>query len=107
MFSLHRNNVSGSAATVQLALNNDHRENMEMIRNQHDLERQKESNRNAQRNKELDIEFENQKERNRRELIRTQGQVNIDTIKAQGEVSKEMKKLENERARDQDAIILI
>lgn len=36
---LHRNNVSGSAATVQRALDNDHRENMEMIRNKHDSDR--------------------------------------------------------------------
>lgn len=94
---LHRNNVSGSAATVQRALDNDHRENMEMIRNKHDYDRQREGNRHSERNKELDIEFEDHKEKNRRDLIKTQGQVNIDTIIVQGEVNEKMKILENER----------
>ena len=103
MMQLHRNDVSGSAATVQLSLNNDHRENMEMIRDQYELDRQKESNRNMQKNKELDIEFEDHKEKNKRDLIKTQGQVNIDTIRAQGEVNEKMKVLENQRKRDEDA----
>ena len=99
---LHRNNVSGSAATVQRALDNDHRENMEMIRNKNDYDRQREGNRHSERNKELDIEFEDHKEKNRRDLIKTQGQVNIDTIKVQGEVNEKIKILENERKKDQD-----
>lgn len=59
-----------------------------MIRNKHDYDRQRENNRHTELNKEIDTEFEDHKEKNRRDLIKTQGQVNIDIIRAQGEVKK-------------------
>ena len=41
MYDLHRNNVSGSAATVQLSIKCDHEENIAMINNKHDQEMRK------------------------------------------------------------------
>lgn len=56
--NIHRNNVSGSAATVQLALNNDHDESMKIIDEQAALARLQENNQYNLKNKKLDIDFE-------------------------------------------------
>ena len=37
-YDLHRNNVRGSAETVQLSIRCDHEENMNMINSRHDEE---------------------------------------------------------------------
>lgn len=42
--NIHRNNVSGDGSTVRTALNNDHYENMEIIKEQARLKRLKEDN---------------------------------------------------------------
>ena len=71
MNNLHRNNVSGSKEIVQESLRYDHEENLDMIRNEYDLNCIKERNKDQQIRRDQDRQFEAQKEKDKRELIST------------------------------------
>ena len=101
--NLHRNDVSGSKETVQMSLRYDHEENQDMIRNEYELNRFKESNKDQQIRRDQDRQFEAQKEKDRRELISTQGQIEIKKIGAQADADEKRMKLENARQKDKEA----
>lgn len=100
--NIHRNNVSGSAATVQLALNNDHDESMKIIDEQAALARLQENNQYNLKNKKLDIDFEAQKAKNQRDLIETQGRVDVNRINAESNAEQARLQLQNQRQKDNE-----
>ena len=71
--NIHRNNVTGDGYTVRTALNNEHSENMEMIKEQAALKRLQENNEYNLKSKKLDIDSQAQKSKDQRDLIKTQG----------------------------------
>lgn len=91
-YGLHRNNVYGSAETVQKSLYYDHLENEQMIRNKYELERQKQADKDYLERKKLDADIERKlietkgyeerqnldcKARNERELAKTKAELEI------------------------------
>lgn len=81
--------------TVQQSLRYDHEENLDIIRNEYDLNHFKESNKDQQIRRDQDRQFEAQKEKDKRELISTQGQLEIKKIGAQADADEKRMKLEN------------
>lgn len=71
--NIHRNNVTVDGYTVRTALNNEHSENMEMIKEQAALKRLQENNEYNLKSKKLDIDSQAQKSKDQRDLIKTQG----------------------------------
>ena len=71
-----------------MSLRFDHEENRDMIRNEYELNQFKESNKDQQIRRDQDRQFEAQKEKDRRELISTQGQIEIKKIGAQADADK-------------------
>ena len=58
------------------------------------------NNNDAYRRKELEMRFENQNESNKRAMIDTQTRAAIDTMRAKADVEAQIKRVENERNRD-------
>lgn len=100
--NIHRNNVSGSAATVQLALNNDHDESMKIIEEQARLKSLEEEDNYRLKNKQLDIDFEAQKSKNQRELIDTEARAAERRINAESNAEQRRLELQNQRQKDNE-----
>ena len=103
MNNLHRNNVSGSDETVKYSCRLDHEENQDIIRNEYDLNRLKERNKDVQIRRDQDRQFEAQKEKDRRELISTQGNLEIKKINAETDAEEKRMRLQNARQNDKEA----
>ena len=85
-----------------LCLRYDHLDNCEMIRNEYELNRLKENFKSEQIRRELDIKFENHGQRNKRELLGTEGKIKIDKIFAQANAEEKRMILENRRENNND-----
>jgi len=59
-----------------------------------------ENNREEEKRKKLEIEFEDHKERNRRDLIIAQGKVTIDNMRAKEEIDEKLKKLDRQKDKE-------
>jgi len=91
IYGLHRCNVYGSPATVNICLKNDHEENMRLIGNDFMIERQKEKNRHIELEKER-IELDSYNLKDRIELC------HVETCKMRDK--RELKNLESCKRND-------
>ena len=87
-------------------IRNVHDENMRDLDNTYQLDRLKENNRQEIARREEERRSEDQKERNRRAMIDTETKAAIDRMRAQGDVDEKIKRVENERNRDNNNFAL-
>ena len=101
MYDLHRNNVSESAATVQLSIKCDHEENIAMINNKHDQEMRKiEIDGEIKKNKAISqnrIEEEKNRTDNEAKLLKTKGDIEKEMLKTKGEIDYKLGQLDYQK----------
>ena len=113
--NIHKSNVTGCNQTVQKYIHNETFEEFRNIENKFILERLKENDnyeskflmencRNIERNKQLDLEFEDYKGRNKRDLIFTKERVKLDNIKGKEEINKKSRKIYNQKQKDNETL---
>ena len=100
--NLHRNNVEGSAYTVQKSLSYDHDENIKIIDEQAALERLRENNEYNLRDKKMNIDYEDIRAKNQREYMYTQARINIDKMDAESNAEVRRLQLNNQRNKDSE-----
>lgn len=124
MADKQRLNVYGSTELCKTYVNNVHSENMKEIENEYqlnrlkennkfELERTKENHKDAQKLKELEIQFQDHVEKNKRDMIAVSTKAEVDKknansnaevarINATGNVDTKLKEIDNKRQKDKE-----